>query len=1026
MPRGKSSPARIAVLVTVIWAMVAADAFAQGSAASDRAVLETLYDATGGASWTDSTNWKSSAPLSSWHGATTDTAGRVTGLDLRFNGLAGSIPPEMGGLARLRSLNLGWNELSGSIPHELGRLVNLEELHLAGNELTRSIPGAVGSLANLVSLDLGWNELSGPIPVALGSLVNLKSLRLGLNSLTGPIPGELGRLVNLESLYLSANALTGPIPGELGGLVNLELLYLSENDLTGPIPGELGGLVNLEELRLNSNGLTGAVPAWLGNMVKLKRLNLSTNALTGSIPGELGNIANLELLSLAVNPLTGVLPQRLMQLSRLTRLNIWGTAACAPADARFQEWLGTIDFLGATCNRPPEPVGTIPAQSLTDSGPALGVSLEAYFSDPESDSLSYVAASSHAGTVTAFVSGGTVWLVPVAVGTATVTVTARDPDGLSATQTMAVMTVASAAPQSDHEVLEAFYDATGGAGWTNSINWKTLAPLDEWYGVTTDNAGRVTGLYLRLNGLVGPIPPALGSLPKLQALNLEENALTGPIPPALGSLLNLEELYLGWNDLTGSIPSVLGSLVNLKTLDVAVNGLTGPIPGELGSLLNLEELDLGWNDLTGSIPSILGSLVNLKTLEVAVNGLTGPIPGELGNLVNLELLVIGNDGLTGPIPGELGSLENLRVLVLGGVALTGPIPASLGNLSQLRNLFLQAPLTGPIPRALRNLTNLEWLALSDNALTGPIPGELGSLANLRRLDLRSTALTGPIPTELGDLENLESLDLSYSWGVTGPLPPGLRLPRLQELDIPVTQACAPAAWRDWLATIDFTGRLCGGGGGVTIDLAVIYTVAARQAYGGTAAIEAGIDLWVAEANQAYAASGVHHRLALVATTEAPYAETGNSLVDLARLERPADGHLDEAHALRDRVGADLVQLVVGDSDVCGRGYVVGAFSLFVAGCGGSIFTHELGHNMGLWHDRYTSYGPAPNPAYGYVNQRGFAAGAPRSGRWFTLMSYNGQCLDAYVNCSGCSVSRIPARALTATRWGFPSAPAGSA
>ena len=53
-------------------------AAAQGNAASDRAALDALYDATGGPDWTDSTNWKTSAPIGEWFGVTTDAAGRVT------------------------------------------------------------------------------------------------------------------------------------------------------------------------------------------------------------------------------------------------------------------------------------------------------------------------------------------------------------------------------------------------------------------------------------------------------------------------------------------------------------------------------------------------------------------------------------------------------------------------------------------------------------------------------------------------------------------------------------------------------------------------------------------------------------------------------------------------------------------------------------------------------------------------------------------------------------------------------------
>ena len=69
-------------------------------------------------------------------------------------------------------------------------------------------------------------------------------------------------------------------------------------------------------------------------------------------------------------------------------------------------------------------------------------------------------------------------------------------------------------------------------------------------------------------------------------------------------------------------------------------------------------------------------------------------------------------------------------------------------------------------------------------------------------------------------------------------------------------------------------------GEVTIDVAVVYTPAAREAAGGAAAIESVIDLLIAETNQAYAESGVRHRMALAARSEVPYKETGDSFIDL--------------------------------------------------------------------------------------------------------------------------------------------------
>ena len=853
--RRRSAPLLLAAVA--LWAGLAAAAAAQGNAASDRAALEALYDATGGPGWTDSTNWKTSAPIGEWFGVTTDAAGRVTRLELPGNGLTGPIPDALGNLVNLGVLNLGGNALTGPIPSELGRLVNLEWLGLWDNELT------------------------GPVPAWLGNLTGLRELHLGDNALTGPIPSELGRLVNLEELSLGGNELTGPVPAWLGNLTGLRELHLGDNALTGPIPSELERLVNLEGLGLGDNELTGPIPA------------------------ELGNLANLESLVLSWNPLSGTLPQRLTQLARLTELDIRYTGLCAPADAEFQEWLAAINFSGATCNRPPQSVDAIPAQALTESGPALGVSMEAYFSDPDDDRLTYAAASSNEGAVTAFASGDTVWLVPGAAGTARVTVTAQDPDGLSATQAMTVTTAASAGPQSDREVLEVFYDSTSGASWTKRTNWKTSAPLGEWHGVTTDPAGRVTGLDLNENGLTGVIPPALGDLASLELLDLGGNELTGVIPPALGDLASLGLLNLGGNE------------------------LTGPVPAWLGNLVNLWWLDLGGNELTG------------------------PVPPALGNLVNLRGLFLWGNELTGPIPGELESLVNLGLLDLGG-----------------------------------------------NDLTGPIPAELGNLVNLERLGLGGNDLTGPIPAELGNLVNLERLGLSYNWGLSGPLPSGLETAPLEALDIFVTRTCAPAAWQEWLATIEFYGPLCETGADVTVDVAVIYTPAAREAGGGGAAIEAEIDLLIAETNQAYATSGVHQRLALVGRSEVRYIET-SGLVDIYRLDDPEDGHLDEAHALRDRTGADLVHLIVDlpDYDVCGIANLAGAFGITVLHCGGIVVAHELGHNMGLSHDRYADRGNlSPHPAYGYVNQRAFAAEAARSSRWRTIMSYVNQCEDAYTSC----------------------------
>ncbi len=88
-------------------------------------------------------------------------------------------------------------------------------------------------------------------------------------------------------------------------------------------------------------------------------------------------------------------------------------------------------------NRRPVAVGAIPDTTLFE-GESFTLNVSEFFDDPDDDPLAYAALSSSAPVATASVSGATLTSRAVAEGTARITVTATDPEGLSATQIFGV------------------------------------------------------------------------------------------------------------------------------------------------------------------------------------------------------------------------------------------------------------------------------------------------------------------------------------------------------------------------------------------------------------------------------------------------------------------------------------------------------------------------------------------------------------------------------------------------------------
>ena len=265
-----------------------------------------------------------------------------------------------------------------------------------------------------------------------------------------------------------------------------------------------------------------------------------------------------------------------------------------------------------------------------------------------------------------------------------------------------------------------------GTNWNNRGNWLSDEPIGDWYGVTTDEEGRVTKLVLNDNGLNGVLPVSIGDLQELIVIELERN------------------------EITGLLPTSVGNLSNLMTIDLDENELFGRLPVELSALGRLESLSVFSNRFVGSLPEWLGGLRGLRVLDFGSNGFTGEIPRELGELAELRILRLHDNRLEGELPPMIGSLSNVEELLFSGNQLSGSIPAEFGNLDSVK-----------------------WLRLQSNHLSGPIPDELSQLTNLIELDLSYNRLTGQIPIWLADFEGLTALHIAMNSGLTGCLPEGL-------------------------------------------------------------------------------------------------------------------------------------------------------------------------------------------------------------------------------------------------------------
>jgi len=256
-------------LLPILTALLLCGPISAQISTADFEALRAIYEATGGAGWTNNTGWDfknataddvkpyNAQEGTGWFGINEIRKGRVSKLELPANGLTGELPEAIYALDGMRTLNLSGNGLTGSLSPEIGRLKLMSSFILSDNQLSGEIPDELilmgaeaktskpredGKGGNEIKVLLNKNQLTGPIPAAIGDMALLAkpaksiSLDLSYNRLTGEIPASAARLTELTSFKAAGNRLSGTVPAALESLPRLKYLRLEKNAFTGVVP----------------------------------------------------------------------------------------------------------------------------------------------------------------------------------------------------------------------------------------------------------------------------------------------------------------------------------------------------------------------------------------------------------------------------------------------------------------------------------------------------------------------------------------------------------------------------------------------------------------------------------------------------------------------------------------------------------------------------------------------------------------------------------------------------------------------
>ncbi|KDO54099.1 hypothetical protein CISIN_1g0374272mg, partial [Citrus sinensis] len=488
-------------------------------------------------------------------------------------------------LSKLKVFSGEFNEIyvEPESSHSTTPKFQLESVSLSGSDIHATFPKFLYNQHDLELVDFSDSNLKGEFPNwLLKNNPNLSTLVLRNNSLSGPFQTPIQPHWHLDALHVSKNFFQGNIPLEIGvyfpshlamGCFNLEYLVLSENSLHGQLFSKKNYLRKLARLHLDANYFTGEIPKSLSNCSRLEGLYMSDNNLYGNIPARLGNLSSLNDIMMASNHLQGPIPLEFCQLNYLEILdlsenNISGSLPSCSSHSTIQQVHLSKNMLYG-----PLKYGTFFNRSSI-------VTLD----------LSY---NSFSGNIPYWIER----LIRLRyLILANNNLEGEVPNQLCGLKQLRLIDLSNnnlfgQIPGClDNTSLHNNGDNVGSSAPTFNPNRRTtyfvgpsILEKEESIMFTTKEISfsykgkplnKMYGVDLSCNKLTGEIPPQIGKLTNIRALNFSHNNLTGVIPVSFSNLNQVESLDVSHNNLNGKIPPQLVELNALVVFSVAHNNLS--------------------------------------------------------------------------------------------------------------------------------------------------------------------------------------------------------------------------------------------------------------------------------------------------------------------------------------------------------------------------------------------------------------------------------------------------------------------